>query len=110
MTSHYAAGRRVEYRVIHHLTDEGYTCTRAASSKGAADVIAIKDGQVLLVSVKLTRWPGPDERQALVRVADCLPGVAVPLVAIGMPSLTYWRLTGVGAQDREAWTPDEVAA
>jgi hypothetical protein len=105
----YAAGVRVEHEVIHQLTDDGYVCTRAASSKGAADVIAIKQGQVCLVSVKRTTPPGPDERAQLVAVARLLPGVGVPLVALGPPSnVTYRRLTGVGPRDFVAWTPDTV--
>lgn len=106
MTSQYGRGRLVEWEVVHHLTADGYACTRAASSKGVADVIAIKTGQVLLVSVKRSAFPGPVERQNLLRVAMWLPKVAVPLVAIGRPTLTYWRLTGPGPRDREPWTPD----
>lgn len=109
MSSGYALGRAVEYAVIHDLTGNGYVCTRAASSKGAADVIAIKPGQVLLVSVKRSTPPGPVERSALVGVARMLPGVGVPVVAIGpASSLTYRRLTGLGARQWVAWTPDEI--
>ena len=39
MTS-YEDGRRVEWAVVHDLQANGYETTRAASSKGAADVIA----------------------------------------------------------------------
>ena len=109
--SGYSLGRAVEYAVMHDLTENGYLCTRAASSKGVADVIAIKEGQVLLVNVKRTDPPGPVERTSLVGVARMLPGVGVPLVALGPASqLTYRRLTGVGAKAWEPWTPDEIAA
>jgi hypothetical protein len=109
--SGYSLGRAIEYAVIDDLKDNGYVCTRAASSKGAADVIGIKAGQVILVSVKRTTPPGPAERAALVGVARMLPGVGVPLVALGPASkLTYRRLTGVGAKAWEPCTPDEVAA
>ena len=108
-SSGYALGRAIEYAVIDNLKDNGYVCTRAASSKGAADVIAIKPGQVLLVSVKRTTPPGPVERSALVGVARMLPTVGVPLVALGPASkLTYRLLTGVGAKAWVPWTPDEV--
>ena len=107
--SGYARGVRSEHAAIHHLTTNGYACTRAASSKGVADVIAIKAGQVLLVSCKASDPPGPAERAELVRVAGLLPGVGVPLVAIGTPArLTYRRLTGTGPAAWVPWTPDSI--
>ena len=81
--SGYAAGRRVEWRWVHHFTANGYEVQRAASSKGVADIIAIKPGQVLLVNVKRTAMPSPAERRELARVARMLPGVAVPVIARG---------------------------
>lgn len=103
--SGYSDGVRVEHAVIHALTADGWECTRAASSKGVADVIAIGDGQVLLVNVKRSRPPGPGERAALLRVADRLgKTVAIPLVAIGPASrLTFRVLTGPGPNDWLAW-------
>jgi len=109
--SSYSQGRDVEYAVLHELGDNGYDTVRGASSKGLADVVAIKPGQVLLVNVKRTTPPGPDERADLLRVAGHLPGVAVPLVALGPASrVTYRRLTGVSPEAWEPWTPDEVGA
>lgn len=107
--SGYSLGRAVEYAVIDDLKANGYVCTRAASSKGVADVIAFKPGQVLLVSVKRATPPGPVERSALRGVARMLPGVGVAIVALGpASSVTYRRLTGVGAKDWVSWTPDEI--
>ena len=106
--SGYEDGRRVEWAVVHDLQANGYETTRAASSKGVADVIAFKLGQVLLVNVKRTTPPGPDERADLLRVAAMLPGHALPLVALkpkGQP-LTYRRLWGVGPKAWTAWCPD----
>ncbi len=106
----YAAGRRIEYAVVHGLAAEGYAVTRAASSKGAADVIAIKPGQVVLVSCKRTNMPIPAERADLCRIAAMLPGVGVPIVALGpISGLRYVRLTGPGPRDFLPWQPDEVA-
>jgi hypothetical protein len=109
--SGYTQGRDVEYAVIHHLLENGYDCTRAASSKGSADIIALKHGQALLVNVKRTTPPGPKERADLLRIAALLPGVGVPLVALGPASaLTFRRLTGVGPRDWVPWVADEVGA
>ena len=113
--SGYEDGRRVEWAVVHDLQANGYETTRAASSKGAADVIAIKAGQVLLVNVKRTTPPGPDERADLLRVAAMLPGVCIPLVALRpfREPLSYRRLVGGRPKDWVAWAPDfttEVAS
>ncbi len=108
MSSGYEDGRRVEWAVIHDLQANGYETTRAASSKGAADVIAIKAGQVLLVNVKRTTPPGPAERAELLRIAAMLPGVCIPLVALRplREPLRYRRLIGSRPQDWIAWAPD----
>jgi hypothetical protein len=84
---------------------------RGASSKGLCDVLAIKEGEVLFINVKRTTPPGPAERADLLRIAGYLPGVGVPLVALGPASrLTFRLLTGPGPADWEPWTPDEIAA
>jgi hypothetical protein len=109
--SAYADGRRIEYAVTADLRENGYEIQRAASSKGVADVLAFKPGQVLMVSVKRTSMPGPGERADLLRVAGFLPGVAVPLVALGpVAKLRYRELVGVGPKEWRAWAPDYVEA
>jgi hypothetical protein len=107
--SSYHDGRRIEYAVCHDLADNGYRVTRAASSKGFADVIAIKFDEVLLVNVKRTKMPGPGERRELWATAEMIGVAAIPLVALGPASkLTYRRLTGPGPADWVPWTPDEI--
>jgi hypothetical protein len=105
--SGYRQGRDVEYRVTAYLRLNGYEIQRAASSKGIADVIAAKTGQVLLVTVKRTAMPGPDERAELLRVSRMLPGL-VPLVALGRPRLSFRRLTGPGPQSWVPWSADDL--
>ena len=108
--SGYTEGRRVEYDVIEYLRANGYDTLRGASSKGLADVVAIKPGQVLLVNCKRTTMPGPGERIDLIRVASCLPGVSVPLVALHprYEALEFRRLTGIGPKAWKPWTPDDI--
>ena len=112
MTSGYHQGREVEWAVVHELTRDGYYVSRGSGSKGAlGDVQAIKEGQALFINVKRTTPPGPKERAQLLAVAACLPGVGVPIVALGPASrVTYRRLTGHGPHDWVAWVPDEVAS
>jgi Holliday junction resolvase len=111
--SGYSDGRRVEYAVIDQLRIDGYDTIRGASSKGLADVVGIKPGQVVLVNCKRTTMPGPAERADLLRVASHLPGVAVPLVArkpLREP-LTFVRLlsSSHGHYTVEPWWPDDAA-
>lgn len=104
--SGYSDGRRVEYAVMHELTAAGYQCTRAASSKGAADVIAIHDDEIALVNVKRTSPPGPAERRQLLHTAARIPAYAQPVIALGPASrVTYRLLTGPGAHDWREWHP-----
>jgi holliday junction resolvase Hjr len=105
--SGYTQGRDVEYDVIHHLQENGYDTVRGASSKGLADVVAIKPGQILIVNVKRTKPPGPAERVNLLRVAGHLP-CALPLVALGRPRLAFRLLTGPGPAEWVPWTADEL--
>jgi hypothetical protein len=109
--SGYAAGVRVERAVIADLQANGYFTVRGASSKGLADVVAIKEGQLCLVNVKKTTPPGPEERAALWRVSRCIPDFGVALVALGPASrITYRELTGTGPKAWQPWTPDELIA
>jgi hypothetical protein len=105
----YQQGVRVEHAVMHDLTARGFLCTRAASSKGTADVIAIGLGTVLLVSVKRSKpLLPPAEREALWAAADRLPDVGLPLVAYSPPrrGLRYRLLTGTGPKDWTEWPGD----
>ena len=108
MSTGYELGRNVEWDVVHHLTENGYDCVRASSSKGFADVVAVKPGQALFVNVKRTRPPGPAERAGLLRVAACID--AVPLVALrpARCRLRFRRLTGPGPNDWRTWVADEL--
>ena len=47
------------------LEAAGYSCTRAAASLGAWDIIGIGSADVVLVQVKTRDWPGADEMETL---------------------------------------------
>ena len=63
-----AKGRRFEYKARHLLEAGGYTVTRAAASKGVADLVAWDAAGFKLVSIKsgLSRASAA-ERDALAR-------------------------------------------
>jgi hypothetical protein len=54
MASNYVRGRSKEYACIETLEQLGYTCLRAASSKGLFDVVGVRFDGTALVQVKLT--------------------------------------------------------
>lgn len=115
-------GARAENAVADELGLYGYDVVRSAGSKGAGDLWAIHDGELLLVQVKLVS-PGkrsytqltPDERRELLRMARRVGPWAVPVVAqrhLGYgsrPPVTMWfELTGTGPDDRRSWIPREA--
>lgn len=64
--ANYAKGRRREYRAQIILEAAGYQTIRAASSKGIADVIAVRGRDVRFISVKSgSCYASGIEREAL---------------------------------------------
>lgn len=64
--ANYRAGREREYRTMRLLEAIGYACTRAASSKGMWDVIAIRAQDIRLVQVKAgVAGPTRHDREAI---------------------------------------------
>lgn len=49
MTTNYKRGTAFERRVMVDLTKNGYACFRSAGSRGAADVLAIRPGRMILL-------------------------------------------------------------
>ena len=58
-------GSRNERRTMRLLESAGYSCTRAAASLGAWDVIGVGSTDVVLVQVKTRDWPGAAEMETL---------------------------------------------
>ena len=108
--TNYRAGATFERAVIHHLTGEGFWCTRSAGSKTAVDIVSIKAGQLLLVQVKRDGRISPAERQALTALAgliDC----AIPILAYkhaGSSRIHLAELTGPGVKDRRPFHTDLI--
>ena len=94
--TNYARGRAFEYRVRNELRRKGYVVIRSASSKGAADLVAIRSVRfdqgvpeipralshwILLVQCKLsTAAMPPAEWNSLYRLAQ--QAAAVPVLAV----------------------------
>lgn len=67
-----AKGTRNEHRSIRLLEAAGYSCTRAAASLGAWDIVGIGSTDMVLVQVKTRDWPGTVEMETL-RTFPCPP-------------------------------------
>ena len=115
--SGYSDGYRLECHARTYLTAQGYEVFRSAGSKGTADLICFKPGEVLFVQAKKADGNiGPDARLALLDLACMLGGTtaARAIVACWIKDgraarqLQLWELTGAGPRDRQPWTPDTV--
>ena len=120
----YDRGNAYEVKTCNVLTADGYVCWQARGSKGVADVIALKRGQVLLVQVKSGQTAMPLDHLGLNHAGwNGLFELATQLGAV--PVACYWarwvrrplwrQLTGLHTEHRQLWpsvpwTPDEVAA
>ncbi len=58
-------GSHQEHRSIRIYEAQGFTCIRAAGSRGAWDFIAISRYTIVLVQVRSGKWPAPSERKKL---------------------------------------------
>ena len=115
--TNYTRGQYAQYRVRDDLIDNGYRVVTAAGSKGVADLVAFKPGQVLLVQVKNKAGAlPPKERAGLIDLARYLNGYrlqwALPIAAaaVSRRPIAYRLLTGIEPGDFTNWTPDEVGA
>jgi holliday junction resolvase Hjr len=110
--THYRTGADFERKVRDSLEADGYSCIRAAGSHGVVDMVALKEGQILLVQVKRTQGQiPPADRAELLRLAALVD--AIPLVAY-QPAprkpIAYRRLTGPGPREWLPFYTDEIAA
>jgi len=79
--THYARGAAFERRVRKELEDDGWFVVRSAGSRGAVDLIALRErGNVLrvqLISCKLNGYVPPTERKQLLELKQRLPHAEV---------------------------------
>jgi len=61
MGSRYRKGHRWELKIKKMWEEKGYVVYRSAGSKGAADLIALKDGKIVLIQVKVNKKPKSSE-------------------------------------------------
>ena len=76
----YQKGRRWEWKVKKKWEREGFLVYRSAGSKGAADLIAIKDGQAYLIQVQVSNRPS--RAKALRLLDEALMYGAIPVMVV----------------------------
>jgi len=69
MGSKYRKGHRWELKIKKMWEEKGYVVYRSAGSKGAADLIALKDGKIVLIQVKVNKKPSRSEIAKLLKEA-----------------------------------------
>lgn len=67
--TNYDRGKRFEHRVRDDLRKRGYYVIRSAGSKGKIDLVALIDGDVLLIQCKRDGRLPPAERKELLAIA-----------------------------------------
>jgi Holliday junction resolvase len=92
MTTNYRRGRALEYRIRDDLRERGYLVVRSAGSKGAVDLMAVGNGDILLVQSKRDGWAKPSERAALVVLAEQYGALAI-IATPGNPGIAYRHYT-----------------
>jgi len=109
-SANYRRGADLERAAKHYLEDNGYYVIKSAGSKGIADLVGIKPGEILYVQCKLDGYLTPAERVSFRQAA--LASGAVPVVARwvkeGRAARTpgFRELTSMGPAGNRDWTPD----
>jgi Holliday junction resolvase len=107
--SNYDNGSSHERRTKAKLEADGYWVMKSAGSKGVADLVAIKKGQILLVQGKLNSYVAPKEWNDLYQTALNIGALAI-VVGRGqkMRRITDFK-SGLGErQPWVDWSPDEL--
>lgn len=110
--SHYQAGYVLERAARTLLTVNGYLVIRASGSKGPADLVALKPGEVLLIQCKASERQrlGPAERAELHGAAQLAGATALACrwARNGHQARypEFLKLIGTGKSSFEPWTPD----
>ena len=110
----YARGYTFERTVADDLEADGYWTIQSRGSHGAADVVAVKSGEVLLVQCKLGDMPGREWNE-LHRLASRLNASALVADRPQRGVIRYRRITGehrLGSRvwPAELWVADRVGS
>lgn len=94
--SNYKRGRALEYKAMKYLRENGCSfVTRSAGSHSAADIVAVKDNQVLFVQVKAQGAASKADLEQLVELRCALPDCCEALL---FEQIRYkgWKILMIG--------------
>ncbi len=94
MATNYQRGRRKEYALRDWLERQGYVVVRSSASKGPIDLVAIKDGQVLLLQVQTSPYV-PNAKRA--QLLDCANRAGLPIVLAYPIGRGHWHLAPIAS-------------
>jgi Holliday junction resolvase len=111
--SAYRNGYEFERTVAGDLSDDGYLVIRSGGSHGAADLVALKAGQVILVQCKSNGTISPADWNELLSTAVRVGAVALLALRPSRGVIEYRQLMAPTAPRSsrvwETWTADEVS-
>lgn len=110
----YGRGYSFERKVAGDLESDGYWTIQSRGSHGLADVVGIKEGEVVLVQCKLGSIPGTEwnELYVLASRLGCL-GIVADRPSRGTIRyrwVTGYHVSGSRVWPCELWTADRVGA
>lgn len=73
----YNRGRRFEYRVRDYLKRRGYYTVRSAKSGTITDLIALRDGKILLIQCKVDKYLKREEKEKLREAEEITKGLGI---------------------------------
>lgn len=88
----YRRGRNFEYRVRRHLMSIGYICMVSPRSQGAADLLAVRQGEILLVQCKMGCRVRRSERLRLIEMSEHAHGRAI-VAGLLLGECVFWEVS-----------------
>ena len=108
--SRYDGGADLERAAKKVLEDSGYYVVRSAGSKGAVDLAAWKEGEVVLVQCKMDGYLDPGERVAFRKLAISLDATCLvgrwEKKGRAARTVAFVELTSMGPAGFRSWSPD----
>jgi len=97
MQNNVSRGRGLEYAVRDHLQDRGYIVFRCAGSR-PLDLIAVKEGQILLVECKTGRNPclPPEQLNHILEIAKKAGGTLILVIRKRHGKIKWFKVTDQG--------------